>query len=155
MKIFEILTGGLLGQVKDIIQSFKLPPEKEAELRTIFEQHAFELQAKELELESRLLDYQVRVVEAVNATMREEAKSEKWAQWLWRPIVGFTFSAVIINNFVLYPYFAKYGMVLVNIPDNMWNAMLVVLGAAAFTRGWQKVEAEKRGNGNGGGNNRQ
>lgn len=95
-------------------------------------------------------DYEKALTEriaAVNATMQAEAKSEHWAQWLWRPMIGFTFSAVIINNYIVMPYFQKYLQPIV-MPERIWEAMLVILGAAAFTRGWQKVEQIKA-NGNG------
>jgi hypothetical protein len=88
---------------------------------------------------------ELATIQAVNATMQAEAKSEHWAQWMWRPMIGFTFAGTILNNYVLLPYFAKLGLQPVTIPDNIWTAMLVILGASAATRGWQKVvEAQKK-----------
>jgi len=84
------------------------------------------------------------MMESVNATMREEAKSEHWAQWLWRPCVGFTFCATIINNYILLPYFHAYGMQPITIPGELWSAMLVVLGVAAGTRGLEKWQNGKK-----------
>lgn len=81
-------------------------------------------------------------INAVNATMQAEAKSEHWMQWSWRPTIGFTFAAVIINNFVLMPYFAKWVQP-ISIPAEVWTSMLVILGAAAATRGWEKVSKKK------------
>lgn len=111
--------------------------------------------AQEAELKKALAQAEIEYekamtsrIEAVNATMQAEAKSEHWAQWLWRPLIGFTFSGVILNNFVLMPYFFKFGLQPVAIPDGIWTAMLVVLGVSAGTRGWAQVEAAKR-NGNG------
>lgn len=92
---------------------------------------------------------EARLIESVNATMREEAKSEHWAQWLWRPMIGFTLAAVIINNYILMPYF-QHSLKSISIPSEVWSAMLVILGAAAATRGWKQIEeARKNGNGNG------
>src|SRR2546428_4752002 len=85
-------------------------------------------------------DNELQSIMSVNATMQAEAKSEHWAQWVWRPTIGLSFSAVIVNNFILLPYFAKFGLQPIVIPDDVWTAMLVILGAAAATRGWQKVE---------------
>lgn len=106
------------------------------------EKTEFKLKANELIIEEeKVLQAQM---ETINATMREEAKSDHWAQWLWRPCVGFTFSAVIINNFILLPYFSKYGMQPIIIPDGIWTAILVVLGVSAGTRGWEKIEKAKK-----------
>lgn len=83
-------------------------------------------------------------ISAVNQTMQAEAKSEHWAQWLWRPVIGFTFAGTILNNYVIVPYFAQMGVQSITIPSEVWNAMLVILGAAAATRGWQKTMEAKR-----------
>ena len=100
-------------------------------------------QAMLIEFEKDMAQVEVQYVQAVNETMREEAKSEHWAQWLWRPVVGFTFSGVIINNYVILPYFPS--AVPIAIPSELWYAILVILGAAAGLRGaekWQRVKNE-------------
>ena len=81
-------------------------------------------------------DTQIASINAVNATMQAEAKSEHWMQWAWRPSIGFTFCFVIINNFVILPYFGWAKEVV--IPGEVWNAMLVILGASAVVRGLEK-----------------
>jgi len=75
--------------------------------------------------------------------MRAEAKSDKWWQSAWRPLVGFTFSGVIINNYIFIPYFAHWGLQPVIIPGGIWQAMLIILGVAAGTRGLEKWQREK------------
>lgn len=90
--------------------------------------------------EGRVLQAQM---ESVNATMREEAQSEKFIVYAWRPLVGFCFVALIINNFILIPYFALYGLQPIIIPDGIWSAMLVILGVSAGTRGYEKVMRNK------------
>ena len=107
------------------------------------EEKAYQL--KLVELAQREEEYFARSLEAVNATMQAEAKSEHWMQWSWRPLVGYTFAAVIVNNYILMPYFP--GLQPIVIPSEVWNAMLMVLGVAAATRGWQKIEQARNGNG--------
>lgn len=96
--------------------------------------------------ELQMRDKDNDVIKAVNGTMQTEAKSEHWLQWSWRPLVGITFSGVIINNYILLPYFAKAGLQAITIPSEMWNAMLVILGVAAGTRGWEKIVSAQQGN---------
>jgi hypothetical protein len=93
----------------------------------------------QLQLTGLLESESSKRIEAVNATMQAEAKSEHWAQWSWRPTVGFTFSGVIINNYILLPYFSKLGLVPIVIPGELWTTILVVLGAASAGRSWEKV----------------
>jgi hypothetical protein len=121
---------GLTGGVMDVLEDtglVKTPEEKQKAQEALYN---YELQMRDKDND---------VIKAVNDTMQTEAKSEHWLQWSWRPIVGITFSAVVINNYVLLPYFAKAGLQAIQIPGDMWNAMLIVLGVSAGTRGWEKI----------------
>lgn len=129
---------GIVGSVTDILKGAGILKDPEMELKVQTALLEYDLKARAVE---------TQVIESVNATMRAEASSQHWAQWLWRPVVGFTFSAVIVNNYILMPYFQKWVQPIV-MPDGIWTAMLVVLGAAAATRGWEKVEEAKAKNGN-------
>lgn len=120
------LTGGVMGMLEDT-GIIKTPEEKQKAQEALYN---YELQMRDKDND---------VIKAVNDTMQSEAKSEHWPQWSWRPIVGLTFSVVILNNYVLLPYFAKFGLQPIQMPPELWNAMLVVLGIAAGTRGWEKV----------------
>lgn len=106
------------------------------------EKEEFKLKAQELAL--REIEAESKAMESVNATMREEAKSEHWMQWSWRPLIGYTFAGVIINNYILLPYFKGMGLMPIDIPSGIWEAMLIVLGVAAGTRGLEKWQREKR-----------
>lgn len=97
----------------------------------------FRLKMKELALKE--IEGDTEVIKAINETMRAEAKSEHWLQWSWRPLVGITFSLMVINNYVLLPYFKSYGLQPITIPPDVWSAMLVILGVAAGTRGLEKI----------------
>ncbi len=100
------------------------------------EKEEFRLKAVELAIE----EYKATMAASagINATMREEAKSEHFLQWSWRPLIGYTFAGVIINNYILIPYFFSLGLKPIDVPDGIWSAMLVVLGVAAGTRGLEK-----------------
>lgn len=123
------LIGPIVSKGLDIID--KLVPDK-AEANRLKAAYAMEAMKQDYSAE-------IAQMQSINSTMQAEAKSEHWAQWLWRPTVGFTFAAILVNNFILLPYFAHLGVVPLPIPDAVWTAMLVVLGASAATRGWEKV----------------
>ena len=95
-----------------------------------------------LEMQKLILEEEKNLhaqLETVNATMRAEAQSDKFIVYSWRPLVGYCFIALILNNFVLLPYFVSYGLQPIIIPDGIWSAMLVVLGISAGTRGYEKI----------------
>ena len=107
-----------------------------------------EKEKAEMQLEiDKLMIEEEKVLHAqiseINQSMREEAKSEKFIVYSWRPLVGYCFIIVILNNYVFLPYFVFYGLQPIIIPDGIWSAMLVVLGVAAGTRGVEKITKAK------------
>lgn len=123
-----------VGKVVGNLTDHYLPPSMTEAERAQFAQKAQELALEEIKLAQQSMS-------SVNTTMQAEAKSEHWMQWAWRPTVGFTFAFVILNNYILIPYF--YWLKPVDIPMGVWNDMLIVLGVAAGTRGIQKIQEAK------------
>ena len=130
-----VMLGPILGLINTVVDKIFPDANKAADIK------------KEIALAAMKGDFdtELATITSVNSTMQAEAKSEHWAQWMWRPVIGFTFAGTILNNYILLPYFAKLGLQPIVIPDNVWTAMLVILGAASATRGWQKVvEAQSK-----------
>ncbi len=94
-----------------------------------------ELQKMAMEREISMAKIEASKLALVNKTMQEEAKSEKWPQFLWRPVNGFCFPvAVIIIYFVL----PLLGKVVPDIPQWVWVGWLSILGVATWDRGKEK-----------------
>ena len=129
---------GLVGSVVDILKGTGILKDPENELKVMQALSAYDVQVRNTE---------AQVVASINQTMQAEAKSEHWAQWLWRPVVGFTFSALIVNNYLLLPYLGATGLLTISIPPEVWSTMLVVLGVSAGTRGAEKIVDLWRKNG--------
>ncbi len=110
--------------IKDAVGAFKADPTKVVEL--------------EVALQKARMEFESTTMVAVNATMQAEAKSEHWMQWAWRPTFGFTGAAILINNYILLPYFAKLGVVPIVVPAEVWMMIAAVLGVAAYVRGRDK-----------------
>jgi roadblock/LC7 domain-containing protein len=115
---------GLGSAVAKAVGAFKADPTKLLEFETAIQQATIKFQAD--------------AIAAVNATMQEEAKSEHWMQWAWRPTFGFTACAILVNNYILLPYLAKAGVVPIAVPSEVWLMIMAVLGVAAWTRGRDK-----------------
>ena|SRR2546428_876540 len=134
--MWNLILGPLLGAINTVVDKIFPDATKAAELKA---QLALELMKDDNAVA-------LATINAVNATMQAEAKSEHWPQYSWRPTIGFTFAAILINNYLLLPYFKAYGLVPLDIPAAVWSAFLVILGAASAGRSWEKV-AGKNGNG--------
>jgi hypothetical protein len=83
---------------------------------------------------------ETRQVEAINATMQAESKSEHWAQWGWRPYCGFCFGSAWIGDYFVLPLLH---MPVPPIDPEAWLAMGAVLGVASWWRGKQKAGASE------------
>lgn len=132
---------GILDGAADIISKFKADPTKVVEVHAEIEKLKIQTQLESEKISAQLEETFAKELETVNLTMREEAKSEHWMQWAWRPMIGFTFCAILVNNYILLPYFHKMGMEVIVIPDNVWSAILVILGVASAGRAamnWKK-----------------
>lgn len=130
-----------VGNVVNKLTEHYLPASMSEKEKAEFIQKANELVIEEMKNASAQMD-------SVNQTMREEAKSEHFIQYAWRPIVGLTFSSVIINNYILLPYLVDYGLKPIDLPSALWNSILVILGVAAGTRGIEKIQKAKNDSGN-------
>src|SRR3990167_5987842 len=101
----------------------------------------------ELEMQKLLIEEEKNIqtqMETINQTMREEAKSEHFITYSWRPFLGYTLAAIMINNYILFGYLQQYGVQKIELPTEIWQVFLVVLGAASALRGWKQVEKEKK-----------
>ncbi len=135
---------GVLDGASSIISKFKADPTKVVEIEADLEKLRADTNVKlaQIDLEAAKIDAQE--LETVNQTMREEGKSEHWAQWLWRPMIGFTFCGMLINNFIIMPYLKKYGIEKIELPSDVFTAILVILGAASVGRGVKQYQEAKK-----------
>ena len=132
---------GLGNTASNIISKFKADPTKVLEYEKELEQAKINASLRIQELDNQAEEIYAKELESVNQTMREEAKSEHWLVWTWRPFIGLTFCAILINNYILLPYFKKHGMEVIVVPGDVWSAILVILGVASAGRSvtsWQK-----------------
>jgi hypothetical protein len=140
----KAIVSGVLDGASKLISNFKADPTKVAEFNSEIEKLKLQSEERLSELNVQLEEVYAKQQESVNATMREEAKSEHWIVFSWRPTIGFTFCAVIINNYILLPYFKNKGMQVIEIPGELWSAMLVILGAASAGRSFEKTIRTKK-----------
>ena len=147
--IATILGSGLGDMIKDVVGSFKLSPEKKAELQQVVDQNAHEIQMKEYELQVRTMDAESKAIEAASANIRAEAQSgDKWTSRA-RPTFLYLFYIILAFNFILVPIAQMIkGISLENLhpiefPEIMWEVF--VAGYLGYTglRSWEKSKLVK------------
>jgi hypothetical protein len=97
-----LLGGGLLGQVKGIIGSFKLDPEKKAEMQAVVDDNAAKFRLAELDLESKIQEQISAQVIAQIAVNEADAKGN-WYQSGWRPSTGYVCVIGLLYEFLIQP----------------------------------------------------
>ena len=95
-------------------------------------------QASLIELQQR---GELKELESAMNIIVSEAKSEHWIVSAWRPITMLTFTAIIANNYILYPYLSLFWneAPVLEIPADMWQLLKIGLGGYIVGRSAEKV----------------
>ena len=92
----------------------------------------------ELQQQGNLDDLKIR-----GEIVTSEIKGESWIQRAWRPILMLSIVAIVVNNYILYPYlnlmFGPDTAVILDLPDKMWNLMTVGVGGYIVGRSGEKI----------------
>ncbi len=126
------LLNAILGPVTGIID--KAVPD--ADLRQRLKQ----------QIEAKLIDQESALTLAARDVLVAEAKGESWMQRNWRPLTMLSFTAIIVNNYLLAPYVQAFGgvAVVLDIPGGMWNLLTMGLGGYVIGRTLEKTGSSIR-----------
>lgn len=97
--------------------------EEKLELQLKYKQLLMDIESSYISYENKLLDNRSQII-------LSEAKGESWVQRNWRPMLMLICIFIILNNYVLVPYF-KLPMLLLD--DNIWN--LMEMGVTGYVAG--------------------
>jgi len=88
-----------------------------------------------------LLENSKQIEASASQIILAEAKSEHWVAAAWRPILMLTITAIVAWNYLLGPLVqAAIGVeILLDLPDEMWNLLLVGVGGYTVGRSAEKV----------------
>ena len=69
-----------------------------------------------------------------------EAKGESWLQRNWRPVTMMAFVVIIINNYIVFPWFMMFDIpaIHLDIPPDMWSLLQIGIGGYIVSRGAEK-----------------
>ena len=95
---------------------------------------------------------QLKELDAAMNVVVAEANSEHWLTSTWRPITMLSFVAIIVNNYIIYPYLSLFwaDAPILDLPDQIWNLLNIGLGGYVVGRSLEKgVKHWKAGDKNG------
>jgi len=115
-QVIASITGGL----DELITS----KEERDILRNQLYEMKYSLVEKAMEAELRILESRTQIITA-------EAKGESWLQRSWRPITALTFLVLIVLHHL--------GFLQIEITDQMWDLLQVMIGGYVVSRGIEKA----------------
>ena len=123
-----------------IVGSFKLSPEKAAELAALKETHAADLAKLQMQMEMQAQDAISREVEAAGQNIRAEAQSGDKYTSRARPTFLYICNLIILCNFLIFPLAGRKP---IDFPEPLfWLFGSVMLGYTG-ARTWEKIQAMK------------
>lgn len=76
-----------------------------------------------------------------------EIQGQSWLQRNWRPILMLATVAIVVNNYIVYPYLSLFGApsVILELPDELWQLMKIGVGGYMVGRSAEKIAEVKWG----------
>ena len=64
-----------------------------------------------------------------------------WLQRNWRPLLMLSIVAIVVNNYIIYPYLSLFGAqtVMLELPEKLWNLLTIGVGGYVIGRSAEKV----------------
>lgn len=100
---------------------------------------------KKADAQARLLEISnaggLAELEASSKVVVAEANSEHKITSTWRPITMLCFTAIIANNYLVYPYLSLFWVdaPILELPDFMWELLKIGLGGYVVGRSTEKA----------------
>lgn len=89
-----------------------------------------------IDVEGKYLDYEGKLLDAQKDIITTEAKGESWLQRNWRPLLMLVCIFIVLNNYVLVPYFEIPSAVL---DEHIWRLIEVGTGGYIAGRSLEKI----------------
>lgn len=98
------------------------------------------------QIQLELLNNSAEELKTAASIIKAEATGESWLQRNWRPILMLSIVAIVVNNYLLYPYLVLFGApaVVLELPPELFNLMTVGVGGYVVGRSAEKVMANHR-----------
>ncbi len=123
--------GKIVGGVKSILDKFIHSPEDKA-------QATLALGKLQHSAVQTALKFEIEQVKAQSAIIVAEAKAGFLSR-SWRPILMLSLTAILVNNFLVYPYLSGEGAVMLDFAPEFWTMLQVGIGGYIGGRTAEKI----------------
>jgi hypothetical protein len=123
MGVFDFITN-IFKPATDLVDELVTSDEERLQLKTRLKEVENEFQTKVLEYESRLMESQSAIIQA-------ESTGKSWLQRNWRPITMITFLILVVCD--------SFGLLTFRLADEAWTLLQIGLGGYVVGRSAEKI----------------
>ncbi len=123
MSIFNFISN-IFKPAVDLIDELHTSDEEKLQMQSI-------LKKVENDFNSKILEYESRLMEAQSSIIRSEADGQSWLQRSWRPIVMLSFLLLVICD--------SFGLLAFRLADQAWTLLQIGLGGYVIGRSAEKI----------------
>lgn len=133
--------GNILTPIQKTVDDVVTSKEEKEQLKIEMQRVLNEAQQKALEYDKKLLDSQTQIVKA-------EVQGKSWLQRNWRPILMLSIVAIVVNNYLLFPYLIQFwpGATVLELPNGLWTLMTTGVGGYVVGRSGEKIAGSLKKN---------
>ncbi|MBC8387256.1 MAG: hypothetical protein H8E13_04320 [Actinobacteria bacterium] len=123
----------IIKPVTDLVDDLHTSAEEKEEIK---------LKIKELENKFRAdaIKYEAKIIESQASIVKAEVQGQSILQRIWRPILMLSIVAIVVNNYILFPYLSAFTdkVQVLDLPTGLWTLMTVGVGGYVAGRSWEK-----------------
>ena len=138
--LLKIIGGDLGDTFSKIVGTFKLSPDKAAELQSLRETHAADIAQLQMQMQMRAQDALTQEIQAAGENVRAEATNGDKFTSRARPTFLYVGNTIILCNYLIFPLIGRPP---VPFPEPLfWLFGSVMLGYVG-ARSWEKISGMK------------
>ena len=135
----------MIGQILGFVSSIIKPVAELVDDVVTTDEEREGLKAKLKEIENKFrsdaMQYEAKIVQAQADIVKAEVQGKSWMQRNWRPILMLSIVAIIINNYILFPYLGTFiPLKALELPAGLWTLMSIGVGGYVGGRSLEKIK---------------
>lgn len=123
MGIFSFVSS-IFKPAADLVDNLTTTEEEKLELKK-------QLTQVENEFQSKVLEYETKLMESQSSVIKAEATSQSWITRNWRPITMLTFLVLVVCD--------SFGLLKFRLADQAWTLLQIGLGGYVVGRSAEKI----------------
>jgi hypothetical protein len=129
------LISGAIKPVTDMVDNLHTSDAEKQQVKN-------ELRQLENEITSKVLDYEKELLQSKTELVGAEIRGKSWLQRNWRPLLMLAVVAIIVNNYILFPYLSAFGVEeaqMLELPTGLWTLLTTGVGGYVVGRSGEKI----------------